>query len=949
MKIITNNGFLQKTIIAVLIVLCFNFIIPTYSHADANNHGGVLFDPISDVLCSIGDAVVNLLQKCMTGEWGSGFSLTKGGFLVSDDEFTEWTSDSGEEIDVEEDFIKGWFGLSNRYYIPAATYSPEQIFAGKVAGLDINFINPNKYYDEDGNELYATTITGDVRTDSNGNPIPLSSAAQLQKTIASWYVALRNLSVVGLLSVLVYVGIRIIISSTASDKAKYKQLLMDWLIALCILFFMHYIMSFTLTMVESITGAIGNGDESVTISITSGDHAGQSFKTNLLGAARFKTQYKDFGQKVAYLIMYIALVIYTCVFTWFYLKRLLMMAFLTLIAPLVALTYPIDKISDGKAQAFNSWLKEYIFNALIQPFHLIIYMVFVGTAMDLATSNIIYMIAALGFILPAEKILRSFFGFNKAGATLGTLTGFTVGSIASKFLGGGKGGKAPAGSGKAPVGGTDKPPRYSKGADIGGIELPDDYQSSRPMPSQAGTGPMPSQASSSNSRNNSGNENQRSTQNRTLDWGSDNDMDLNENPFANRPYGDNDENPYANRSYDNENPQSNTAQNNKDDEHPYGNRPYSDEELEEMQDMKGIFEKQQDTEEQKPEDLENQNEQNNNSDENRSNSGSNSNDFEDDENAKPTQQGNRFTNGIRNLANYHNISAGSIARGIGRGAGRAIVGTAKFATRKTFRLAAGGLAAGVALATGTGMAGAAVAYGTFAKQGERLANGAIGLAGAAKGIPGAIRRERDIFNGGSSLQKAADIKASMRNEANMQYVKDMMTKEGWTDSNGVAHDKGYIPSNKDVKEKMKDYEEYFKEGLDIKTATKAQKVAKNLGISDEQSAKIASYGKENEIDKNVLNDEKKLAASMRNTKHKFMQKGHSEEMADKLTDHTFNTLKAMNGVEYTQHNYGQNRSNTPRQPQPAERKNTRRTRRDNNREKSFKEAFEEARRNQMNQ
>ena len=59
------------------------------------------------------------------------------------------------------------------------------------------------------------------------------------------------------------------------------------------------------------------------------------------------------------------------------------MAFLTIIAPLVAMTYPIDKITDGKAQAFNMWLKEYIYNALIQPFHLIIYTVMVGTAMDL--------------------------------------------------------------------------------------------------------------------------------------------------------------------------------------------------------------------------------------------------------------------------------------------------------------------------------------------------------------------------------------------------------------------------------------------------------------------------------------------------------------------------------------------------------------------------------------
>ena len=51
------------------------------------------------------------------------------------------------------------------------------------------------------------------------------------------------------------------------------------------------------------------------------------------------------------------LIIYTIRFTWTYLKRVVNMAFLTLIAPVVALTYPIDKVADGKAQAFNLWIK----------------------------------------------------------------------------------------------------------------------------------------------------------------------------------------------------------------------------------------------------------------------------------------------------------------------------------------------------------------------------------------------------------------------------------------------------------------------------------------------------------------------------------------------------------------------------------------------------------------
>lgn len=52
---------------------------------------------------------------------------------------------------------------------------------------------------------------------------------------------------------------------------------------------------------------------------------------------------------VGYLIIYIVLIVFTVMFTIRYMKRVIYIAFLTLIAPLVALTYPIDKIKDRKS------------------------------------------------------------------------------------------------------------------------------------------------------------------------------------------------------------------------------------------------------------------------------------------------------------------------------------------------------------------------------------------------------------------------------------------------------------------------------------------------------------------------------------------------------------------------------------------------------------------------
>lgn len=342
---------------------------------------------------------------------------------------------------------------SGTYYIPTIQYSVDKIFAGQVPAFDINFVNPNAYKEHGaGGELHI--------------------ASQINATIASWYVSLRNLAIVILLSVLVYTGIRIVISSSADDRAKYKQRIFDWIVAMCLLFVMHYIMSFTVSMVNTLNETIGQ--DMVTISVNMSD--GKQFDTNLTGLVRLQAQNKEFQVQVTYMIFYIALVVYTVKFSWVYMKRLITMMFLTIIAPLVAMTYPIDKMNDGKAQAFNAWLKEYIFTALLQPFQLIIYAVLVGSAMSIVTVNPIYGILVIAFMGPAEKMLRKFFGFDKApnasalsqagamfgGAAAWNMTKKAIGALSHKGAntGGGSGGNGGNSNVRTAVENSNAPDSY---------------------------------------------------------------------------------------------------------------------------------------------------------------------------------------------------------------------------------------------------------------------------------------------------------------------------------------------------------------------------------------------------------------------------------------------------------------------------------------------------------
>ena len=423
MKFFTNRSITKKVLIVILTVMLLTFSVPKPVHAA----GGILLGPITALCTTLVDSVQHILERFMLGEWNT--------FMKDVNDKDSYNSNPGgaANVNLDADGVKiggAWWGDFTGTEIPVIQYTPEEIFANRVPALDVNFIKPS-----------VTTPRGE-EWDKEHN-----IAMKLQPVIASWYVAMRTLALVGLLSVLVYLGIRMLLTGIAADKAKYKKMLMDWLVAMCLLFALHYIMSFALTMSEVVTSMIANtATGSITVTFD-----GNTFTGNLMSYVRFMIQAEDTMTSLGFFFLYIMLMIYTVKFTWVYLKRVVNMAFLTLIAPLVAVTYPIDKVSDGKAQAFNLWIKEFAFNALLQPLHLLLYIVLLGSATELVAINPLYAVICLGFITAGEKLFKKMFGFDKAsGGTLGSLAAAAgVSTLAHSAL---------MKLGKGPHGGKGGPP-----------------------------------------------------------------------------------------------------------------------------------------------------------------------------------------------------------------------------------------------------------------------------------------------------------------------------------------------------------------------------------------------------------------------------------------------------------------------------------------------------------
>lgn len=276
-----------------------------------------------------------------------------------------------------------------------------------------------------GNIQYGTVMTG------------------LVENISKYYVIVRNLSIAMLLGILLYVGIRMAISTVASDEAKYKKMLFDWAISLVLVFVLHFIIIITFYINNQLVDILAQFDP----------HSSWDM-TKLLAEAMVP------GAGIDELIVYGAFSIANLAFVLTYIRRTIVLGFLIVISPLITITYAIDKMGDGKSQALNTWLKEFVFTVIIQPFHCIIYIVFYGSTVNavqgfgLNTERdlglMIFAAASAFFMLKAEGIVKKIFGIQPSGIGDAIGTGAMALTAATGIFGKNKGKKIDQSKGKMP-------------------------------------------------------------------------------------------------------------------------------------------------------------------------------------------------------------------------------------------------------------------------------------------------------------------------------------------------------------------------------------------------------------------------------------------------------------------------------------------------------------------
>lgn len=456
--------FKRILIIAMIMITLIFFVIEPYAEAaQLPAEGEFYYAGTQNGVFVVTENIFSWLMSCLRDiiDWILGFmTMAFRMSFVGWATIFEWLLTRTLESSTGLDFYKDALSETNMTSTndSSQNVTVESIVYNRVPLFDVNFFNyeidPNKTgtgrdltklecdkckkkYEEctcefgnDSGECACTCCrTRNAVNKMIENADEENVVVMIKKTIAEWFKIMRAIALAGMLCVLILIGIKIALSSLASEKAVYKRMLVDWLAGMAFLFLVQYIMLFIILLNEILVGQVesyATGDNSPAAQVTKIEF-GEAAKTNedleisVYEAVRSRAYDIKLINGLTGTVMYITLVVFAWRFSWMYLKRYFTLIVLTLMAPGVAFSYALQKVFTGKAKSWSNWLHEYIVNVLIQTVHAIIYASFVSMALAISLNSLAGMIIAfilMNFMLKADKIFRKIFKMSEGGSLL---------------------------------------------------------------------------------------------------------------------------------------------------------------------------------------------------------------------------------------------------------------------------------------------------------------------------------------------------------------------------------------------------------------------------------------------------------------------------------------------------------------------------------------------------
>ncbi|MBO5005333.1 MAG: hypothetical protein J6D03_08915 [Clostridia bacterium] len=306
-------------------------------------------------------------------------------------------------------------------YTPSATNTMwstnriniEDIIYNRVPLLDVNFLDVKL-------DRYKKIEEAKKAQASSGDKIQVISEDSivyaLRSNIAKWYIVIRQICIIVLLLLLIYLGIRLAISTVAPDKAKYKGMLVAWLSCFIVVFCIHYYMMIVIEINEVLVDIFAEVSQNAIKNSDNGTGSQSIYDTMRTRAYSLKL-----SEGFPATIFYMVLIYFLIRFLFIYIKRYFTIMILAVMGPIMSLKNCFDKISTGKSKSMSKWMYNFALNVFLQTIHAIIYCMFMVMAFDLATDSVagfIMSLIVLNFIFKAEKIFMNIFNFEGRASSL---------------------------------------------------------------------------------------------------------------------------------------------------------------------------------------------------------------------------------------------------------------------------------------------------------------------------------------------------------------------------------------------------------------------------------------------------------------------------------------------------------------------------------------------------
>lgn len=257
-------------------------------------------------------------------------------------------------------------------------FTLDKLFFGDIKLLDANFFRFNS-----------------KATDIN---------SRMKQNIAKWYMIMGGVSLILILGVMIYLAINMVLVyagiKTPQKHADIKNTMTNLVVSTAMIFIMPIILTAIGSLVDLMTNFFAGARIGVINAL-----AENNIEIISRNSQYFTGGFNRFTKDVTYLFLIVVYLRFLIV----YLKRFFTLAFLTTIAPLVAVTYSIDKLKDDKSQVMSKFYREYFYAYFLRLLHAFMYIIyFSGLGMVASVSPLagLFLLSLFGRV---EKIIKGAF------------------------------------------------------------------------------------------------------------------------------------------------------------------------------------------------------------------------------------------------------------------------------------------------------------------------------------------------------------------------------------------------------------------------------------------------------------------------------------------------------------------------------------------------------------